>query len=178
MCCSHPAWIQRSWSKPHTLHWFLEAFFNLRNSTNSHTPFSQFNKQLSLHRALDFWRRSENNPLFTLLHSPECDLTCNYVVIALQEKTIYTLWGNLANRFEYTRCRELRGGSCLYFISSPCVSRYGAYLVWRMTSRVHLDPHYSITRVWVGRQMFALADLRDCSACFPCVPSSSSPPSY
>ena len=68
-------------------------------------------------------------------------------------------WGNNASCFEYTRCRELRGGSCLYFISSPCVSRYGAYLVWRLTSRVHLDPHYSITRVWVGRQMFALVDL-------------------
>ena len=51
----------------------------------------QFNNRLSLHRALDFWRRSENNPLFTLLHSPECDLTCNYVVIALQEKTIVAL---------------------------------------------------------------------------------------
>ena len=94
------AWIQRSWSKPHTLHWFLEAFFNLRNSTNSHTPFSQFNNRLSLHRALDFWQRSENNPLFTLLHSPECDLTCKYVVSALQEKNylhIGTTWQVVLN---------------------------------------------------------------------------------
>ena len=77
----------------------------------------------------------------------------------IARKKLSTHWDNLASCFEYTRCRELRGGSCLYFISSPCVSRYGAYLVWRMTSRVHLDPHYSITRVWVGRQMFALVDL-------------------